>query len=73
MPKEDHIELDGTVASSKGGGQYSILLTNGLTILAKLSGKMKRFKIRIIPGDKVIVSVSPYDPTHGFITHRQKL
>jgi translation initiation factor IF-1 len=65
--------LAGTVSTATGGGNFSVLLEGGITILAKLSGKMKRFKIRIIPGDKVTVTVSPYDPTHGFITHRQRL
>ena len=73
MSKEDHIQLEGKVSAASGGGNYQVTLDNGITILAKLSGKMKRFKIRIIAGDKVTVAVSPYDPTHGFITHRQKV
>jgi len=73
MGRDDNIQVDGTVSTAKGGGHYSILLENGVTILAKVSGKMKRFKIRIIAGDKVTVTVSPYDPTHGFITHRHKI
>ena len=73
MPKEDHIQLEGKVSAASGGGHYQVVLENGITILAKLSGKMKRFKISIIVGDKVTVAVSPYDPTHGFITHRQRL
>ncbi len=73
MSKEDLIRLEGKVADATGGGNYQILLENGVTITARLSGKMKRFKIRIIVGDKVTVGVSPYDPTHGLITHRQKV
>ncbi len=73
MSKEDNIELQGTVTAATGGGLFSVSLENGKIIFAKLSGKMQRFKIRIINGDKVTVTVSPYDPTHGFITHRQKL
>lgn len=73
MSKEDHIELAGTITAATGGGNFSVLLENGSTILAKLSGKMKRFKIKIIAGDKVTVAVSPYDPTHGFVTHRDRV
>jgi translation initiation factor IF-1 len=73
MSKEDLIRIDGRVSDATGGGNYQILLDNGVTISARLSGKMKRFKIRIIVGDKVTVGLSPYDPTHGLITHRQKV
>ena len=71
MAKEDNIELKGIIVAATGGGRFSVLLENGSTVLAKLSGKMQRFKIRIIAGDKVTITVSPYDPTHGFITYRQ--
>jgi translation initiation factor IF-1 len=73
LSKEDLIRIEGKISDATGGGNYQILLENGVTISARLSGKMKRFKIRIIVGDKVTVGVSPYDPTHGIITHRQKL
>jgi translation initiation factor IF-1 len=73
LSKADHIEIPGTVNTATGGGNFSVALDTGNTILAKLSGKMKRFKIKIIAGDKVTVSVSPYDPTHGLITHRARL
>jgi translation initiation factor IF-1 len=56
-----------------GGGSYLIKLENGMTVMARLSGRMRKFKIRVLVGDKVTVSVSPYDPTHGLITHRQKV
>ncbi len=73
MSKEDLIRIEGKISDATGGGIYQILLENGHTISARLSGKMKRFKIRIIVGDKVTVGVSPYDPSHGIITHRQKI
>ena len=72
MSREDLIRLDGKVSDATGGGSYSILLDNGVTVTARLSGKMKKFKIRILVGDRVTVSVSPYDPSHGLITHRQR-
>ena len=73
MSKEDLIRIEGRVSDSSGGGNYKVLLDNGVVILAKLCGKMKRFKIRVIVGDQVTVGVSPYDASHGLIMHRQKL
>ena len=72
MSRDDLIKLEGKVSDATGGGNYSVLLDNGVTVTARLSGKMKKFKIRILVGDRVTVGVSPYDPTHGLITHRQK-
>jgi translation initiation factor IF-1 len=72
MSKEDMLSVDGQVTDTTGGGNYVVTLSNGVKILAKLSGKMKRFKIHVIAGDKVIVSMSPYDTSHGLITHRHK-
>lgn len=73
MSKEDLIRFEGKVSDLTGGGNYVILLDNGVTISARLSGKMKKFKIKVLVGDRVTVGVSPYDPTHGLITHRQKV
>lgn len=73
MSKEDLIRLEGKVSELVGGGNYCVLLDNGITITARLSGKMKRFKIKVLVGDRVTVGVSPYDPSHGLITHRQKI
>lgn len=72
MAKDDLLRLEGKVSDLTGGGSYMILLDNGATISARLSGKMKKFKIKVLVGDRVTVGVSPYDPTHGLITHRQK-
>ena len=72
MPKDDHIELAGTVKEALGGGQYDVTLDTGTNVRARLCGKMKQFRIRVIPGDKVKVAVSPYYPTHGMITFREK-
>jgi translation initiation factor IF-1 len=73
LSKEDLIRLEGRVSDLTGGGNYQIQLDNGVTIVARLSGKMKKFKIKVLVGDRVTVGVSPYDPTHGLITHRQKV
>lgn len=72
MPREDHIELEGVVTDALGGGQYSVKTSSGQSVRAQLSGRMKRNKIRVLPGDAVRVAVSPYDPTHGLINYRGK-
>jgi translation initiation factor IF-1 len=73
LARDDLIRFEGVVSDSSGGGHYKVDLENGVTVLAKVCGKMKRFNIRVIVGDKVTVGLSPYDPTHGLILHRQKL
>lgn len=70
MSKDDLIQVVGGVQKILGGGRYEILLDSGQTVTAQLSGRMRRFRIRVIPGDRVQVGLSPYDPTHGFITFR---
>lgn len=73
MPRDDHVEMEGTVLDALGGGQYKVKITNGgVEVRAKLSGRMQRHHIRVIPGDRVKVAVSPYDMTHGMITFRDK-
>ena len=70
MARDDLLQATGTVEKILGGGRYKIVLESGQTVTAQLSGRMRRFRIRVIPGDRVQVGVSPYDPTHGFITYR---
>jgi translation initiation factor IF-1 len=72
LAREDLIRIEGSVSNLTGGGTYIVQLANGTTVSARLSGKMKKFKIKVIVGDRVAVGVSPYDPTHGLITHRLK-
>ena len=72
MAKDDLIQLDGKISDVTGGGIYRVMLDNGVEVNARLCGKMKRFKIKVIVGDRVTVGVSPYDPTHGLITFRHK-
>lgn len=70
MARDDLISANGTVEKILGGGKYQIELETGQTVTAQLSGRMRRFRIRVIPGDRVTVGLSPYDPSHGFITFR---
>lgn len=73
MAKDDLAQIDGRISDALAGGVYKVKLdTNGVEILAKLCGKMRRFNIRVVVGDKVTVGVSPYDPTHGLIMYRHK-
>ena len=71
MSKKDLVQISGQVEKIIGGGRYRVELENGYTITAQLSGRMRRFHIRVISGDRVQCGVSPYDPTHGFITYRE--
>jgi translation initiation factor IF-1 len=71
MARDDLIQLEGTVQEVKAGGQFLVQADAGPMLSAKLSGRMRKFHIRVVPGDRVTVSVSPYDPTHGLITYRQ--
>lgn len=70
MSKEDAIEFEGVVAEVLPAGSFRVELAEGHSVLAHLSGKMRKFRIRIVLGDKVTVAVSPYDPTRGRITFR---
>jgi len=72
MPREDVIEAQGTVAETLPNAMFRVQLENGHTILAHISGKMRMNFIRILPGDKVTVELSPYDLTRGRITYRFK-
>ncbi len=70
MARDDLIEFDGKVKEVLAGGNFRIELDNGHDVLARLSGRMRRFHIRVVIGDRVTVAVSPYDPTRGFIVFR---
>jgi translation initiation factor IF-1 len=72
MAKEEAIELDGVITEALGNSMFRVKLNEGQTILAYPSGKMRKFFIRIVPGDKVTVAISPYDLTKGRITYRHK-
>jgi translation initiation factor IF-1 len=70
--KEEKIEVEGIVVEALPNTQFSIELENGHRILAYLSGKMRKYYIRILLGDRVKVEMSPYDPTRGRITYRYR-
>ena len=72
MAKDDVIELEGTVVESQPNTTFRVDIGNGHVILAHISGKLRMNFIRILPGDKVTVQMSPYDLTRGRITWRSK-
>ncbi len=72
MAKDDVIELEGTVIEALPNAMFQVELPNGHKILAHISGKLRMNFIRILPGDKVTVQMSPYDLTRGRITWRSK-
>lgn len=69
--KKGFLEMDGEVVELLPNANFKVILENDVEILAHLSGKMRMFKIRILPGDKVTVEMSPYDMTKGRITFRK--
>lgn len=72
MPKEEVIEVEGTVVEPLPNAMFRVKLENGHVVLAHISGKMRMHFIRILPGDKVKLEISPYDLTRGRITYRSK-
>jgi len=72
MPKEDSIEVEGIVTEPLPNAMFRVELENGHKILAHISGKMRMHFIKILPGDRVKVELSPYDLTRGRITYRAK-
>ncbi|GHU57665.1 translation initiation factor IF-1 [Clostridia bacterium] len=72
MAKEDMIEVQGVIEEALPNANFKVVLTNGHKILAHVSGKLRMNFIRILPGDKVTIEMSPYDLTKGRITWRDK-
>ena len=72
MSKQDMIEIEGTVVEALPNATFQVELANGHKILAHISGKLRTNYIRILPGDKVTVEMSPYDLSKGRITWRSK-
>ncbi len=72
MPKKEAIEVEGAVLESLPNAVFRVELSNGHKVLAHISGKIRMHYIKILPGDKVLVELSPYDLTRGRITYRFK-
>lgn len=72
VKKEDAIELEGTVKEPLPNAMFKVELVNGHSVLCNISGKIRMNYIRILPGDRVVVELSPYDLTRGRITYRYK-
>ena len=72
MAKEEVLEVEGTVLEALPNAMFQVELENGHKVLAHISGKLRMHYIRILPGDKVTVEISPYDLTKGRITWRAK-
>ena len=72
MTKEEKIEVEGEVTESLPNTMFRVMLDNGQEVLGHISGRMRRHYIRILPGDRVKVELSPYDLTRGRITYRYK-
>jgi translation initiation factor IF-1 len=72
MPKKEAIEVEGTVVEPLPNGMFRVELANGHKVLAHISGKIRMHYIRILPGDRVLIELSPYDLSRGRITYRLK-
>jgi len=72
MPKEESIEVQGTIVETLPNAKFKVKLENDQVIMAYISGKMRMHFIKILPGDRVLVELSPYDLTKGRITYRYK-
>ena len=72
MAKEETLQINGTVLEALPNAQFRVQLDNGLKILAYLSGKMRQNYIRVLPGDRVQIALSPYDLSKGRIIFREK-
>jgi len=73
VSREDLLRAEGVVTEALSGSQFAVELADGRKVTAKLSGRLRRFHIRVIVGDKVTLGLSPYDITHGLILTREKL
>ncbi len=71
-PRDDHVKLDGVITNVFAGGNFEVSTDNGARVRAQLCGRMRKFRIRVILGDRVTVALSPYDLTHGMIVFRSK-
>ena len=73
MAREDLLKIEGVVTEALSGSQFRVELKDGRKLTAKLSGRLRRYHIRVLVGDRVTLGMSPYDLTHGLILSREKL
>jgi len=73
VSRDDLLKIDGVVTEAISGGNFSVRVADDRIIAAKLSGKLRRFHIRVLVGDRVTLGLSPYDLTHGLILSRERL
>ena len=71
-PKGDKLEFDGAISEALPNAMFRVDCDNGLKVLATISGRMRQYYIKILPGDRVTVGISPYDPQRGIITFRAR-
>jgi len=71
MSRQNNIKTYGTVREAFAGERFAVELDNGVSILATLSGRIRQHHIRVMPGDRVEIEMSPYDLTHGRISYRK--
>ena len=72
MAKEEAIQVEGEVVEALANTQFRVVLENGHKVMAHIAGKMRRHFIKIVPGDRVVVEVSPYDLNRGRIVYRER-
>ena len=72
MSREEKVEVEGEVLDALGGGMFRVSLDTGHELIAYTAGKMRRHRIRMAPGDRVSVQISPYDLTRGRIVYRHR-
>ena len=70
--KEEKVEFDGEIVEALSNGKYRVALDNGHETLGYVAGKMRRFRIRVMPGDRITIELSPYDLTRGRIIYRYR-
>jgi len=73
MSKEDLVKVEGVVSEALSGSRFFVTLADGKVLGAKLSGRLRKFHIRVLVGDRVTLGISPYDTSHGLILGREKL
>jgi len=70
VARDDLIQIQGKVVEALAGGHFRVENDQGHSFLARISGRLRRFHIKVVPGDRVTIAVSPYDLSHGFIVYR---